>query len=160
MLEANQTEKEEGDMRGMLANIGFTNLPFWMQETEGTEAPLKRSIVEDSGEIEVFKEDGDILGKEFTSYISSWLKNKGGKSMTIGEEIDEVAGNTVEAPDRKKMEHKKFSSGQNGWLGTDFQERCAGLERCAIAGCIGAKYTLMAEPFNVKALVRDGRKII
>ena len=77
----------------------------------------------------------------------------------IMDEIEEVAVGMVEAPDRRSFKSKKFSSGTDGYIGTEIQMETAQLERCAKAGCPGAKHTLITE-HDVKYLMLGGKVII
>lgn len=54
----------------------------------------------------------------------------------------------------------KFSSGQDNWHNEEFISKRAELIEKAKNGCIGSKYTLMNEPYNIKALVLKGKTII
>ena len=80
--------------------------------------------------------------------------------MTITEEIEEVAAGTVEVVTSKDMKPSKFSSGHDNWD----KSKTFGSERdkqikCAIAGCVGAKYTLTDEPHNFKEVAIGGQVV-
>jgi hypothetical protein len=77
--------------------------------------------------------------------------------MTIVEEIEEVAEGMAESPVKRKT--NRFSEGQCNWLGTPLQEETARLIKCAIAGCVGAKYTLTEEPHNFREVMIGGKVV-
>ena len=76
--------------------------------------------------------------------------------MTIVEEIEDVAEGMTEAP--KKKGPTKFSSGHD-WYDSLQHRTQADLIKCAIAGCIGAKYTLTGEPYNFKEVSIGGKVV-
>lgn len=80
-------------------------------------------------------------------------------TISIVEEIEEVAGMGTIPPDTAQFKQKKFVSGHDDCIGTEGQIKTAKLQACAKAGCPGAKHTLITE-HGVKYLMLDGEVII
>ena len=80
--------------------------------------------------------------------------------MTVMEEVEELAETTVEIPvDRKNFKVKKFVSGADDHRGLPHQEEVAKLMGCAIAGCIGAKYTLTDNRHGFREVTVGGKVV-
>lgn len=78
--------------------------------------------------------------------------------MSIMEEIEDINVGVTE-PEEKDLKSRKFVSGNDNWAHTERVMDRGRFVKCAKAGCIGAKQTLIDE-YDVKVLVLDGQKII